>query len=84
MEVVQSPRPADIQAEASVEKYGHVVIDGHLSILQGSLLKLVDLLVSAKIAHRDRFRKIAHLEISSRHQHHNFNSSNSAANLSRW
>jgi hypothetical protein len=43
MEVVQSPRPADIQAEASVEKYGHVVIDGHLSILQGSLLKLVDL-----------------------------------------
>jgi hypothetical protein len=40
MKVVQSPQPADIQAEASVEECGHVVIGGHLSILQGSLLRL--------------------------------------------
>ena len=44
MKVVQyPPQRSDIQAEASVEKSSHVVIDGHLSILQGSLLKLVDL-----------------------------------------
>lgn len=58
---------SDIQAEASAEKSGHVVIDGHLSILQGSRVKLVDL---ASKSHTEIvFEKLSHLESSSRHQH---------------
>jgi hypothetical protein len=57
------PRLSDIQAEASAEKSGHVVIDGHLSILQGLMLKLVAL---APKSHTEIvFEKLSHLESSS-------------------
>jgi hypothetical protein len=84
MEVVQSPQPADIQAEASVEKCGHVVIGWSPLNLTGVAVEAGRF--SAKPAHRDRFRKIipptskVRLDINT----NNFSPSNSAANLSRW